>query len=233
MKNTEIEKEASKDNKDDKEKNILKDLKLRNRKEDKFRDKPSKERDGKLSTKSYRDREEKTRDRDIKHQKKHEDKKFYVKKDERENLKDRIEEKRSDSREERNFENQEDHNQFVIRRLEEKRGKSYEKMRQEKKRLLETKRQSIGGNIADCSSGKTKNEEFSKQHKKSDENYMNSVQKDKEQSEVRFNACKEYDYVKISRKKEKEEEELKATQNEVFIPESRFIFSFFIQRFFF
>ncbi|XP_033207112.1 regulator of nonsense transcripts 3A isoform X2 [Belonocnema kinseyi] len=219
LKNTEFAKEASKDKKYDKEKNVLKDLKLRNKKEDKFRDKPSKERDGKLSTKSYRDREEKTKDRDIKHHNKNEDKKFYAKKDERESFKDRMEERRSDSREERKFETKEDQNEFMDRKLVEKRGKSYEKMRQEKKRLSETKRQSIAGHVADCISEKTKKEDSSKQHKMSDENEMNDVQKDKEHNGVRCTVDKNYDYVKISMKKEKEEEKLKTIPDEVIIPQ--------------
>ena len=193
-----------------------------------------KERDGKLSTKSYRDREEKTKDRDIKHQKKHEERKFYGKKDERENLKDRMEEKLSnDLREERKFENKEDHKEFKDWKLEEKRGKSYEKMRQEKKRLSETKRQSIAGNAADHNSSKAKKEEFSKQLKKSEENDTSAGHKDKEQSEARCNADKEFDDVKTLRKKEKEGEKLKITQDEVHHLESRLILSFRIQQVFF
>ncbi|XP_011501641.1 PREDICTED: regulator of nonsense transcripts 3A [Ceratosolen solmsi marchali] len=130
-KDREINRE-NKENKDDKERMLLKDMKNRNKKDDRYRDKLSRDRDIKLSTKNFRDRDDRIKERDIKQNKKLEDKKFYIKKDERES---HLKDDRIYDKEEINYRD---------RKMEEKRGKSYEKMRQEKKRLAEIqKKQTI------------------------------------------------------------------------------------------
>ena len=223
MKNPDLEKEANKDkeNKDEKERSITRDLKLRNKKEDKFREKLFRDRDAKLTIKPYRDREEKTKYRDMKHQKKYEEKKFYGKKDERENFKERTEERRGALRDERKFENKDDHRDYRDRKIEEKRGKSYEKMRQEKKRLSETKRQSATENIEDNST-KGKQEEFLKQHKKSESTETNIMQKDTRPTEIRRSSEAKSDGIKHLKEKEMEEKP-KAVEDETSNLESRSI----------
>ncbi|OXU30196.1 hypothetical protein TSAR_008933, partial [Trichomalopsis sarcophagae] len=117
----------NKENKDDKEKTVHKDVKNRNKKEEKYRDKMG--RDIKVPAKNFR--EDRIKDKEVKQSKKHEDKKFYNKKDESHAKEDRVHEK-----EESAFHKE--------KKLEEKRGKSYEKMRLEKKRLAEIqKKQNI------------------------------------------------------------------------------------------
>jgi hypothetical protein len=122
------------ESKDDKERILQKDMKNRNKKDDRYRDKLSRDRDPKISTKSFRDRDDRVKERDIKQNKKPEDKKFYNKKDDRE----------SQLKEDRIYDKEE------VRecKIEEKRGKSYEKMRQDKKRLAETqKKQNIDSSL--------------------------------------------------------------------------------------
>lgn len=117
----------NKENKDDKEKTLQKDVKNRNKKEEKYRDKIG--RDVKVPAKNFR--EDRIKEKEVKQSKKHEDKKFYNKKDESHAKEDRAHDK-------------EETTSHKEKKLEEKRGKSYEKMRQEKKRLAETqKKQNI------------------------------------------------------------------------------------------
>ncbi|XP_015587422.1 regulator of nonsense transcripts 3B [Cephus cinctus] len=144
LKNPDAERETSKDNKenkDEKEKLSLKDLKNRNKRDERMREKLSRDRDSKTLAKGYRERDERNKDRDAsKHQRKHEEKKPYGRKDDRENPK---EDRRSEMKEDRKNEPKDDGKELRDRKAEEKRGKSYEKMRQEKKRLAEAKRQNV------------------------------------------------------------------------------------------
>ncbi|XP_046468712.1 regulator of nonsense transcripts 3A [Neodiprion pinetum] len=166
LKNPDLGKETSKETKetkDEKEKLSPKEGKSRNRKEEKQRDKPVRERDSKIPGKNFKDRE-------VKHQRRNEEKKSFIKKEERENSK---EDRRIDSKEERRNETREEDRESEVKdkRVEEKRGKSYEKMRQEKKRLAEAKRQNVETGSEPSNANKPKKEEresFSKKDKKSE-----------------------------------------------------------------
>ncbi|XP_076685709.1 UPF3 regulator of nonsense mediated mRNA decay isoform X2 [Andrena cerasifolii] len=166
LKNPDLDKEMYKDNKENKEeKDKLppKDIKNRVKKEDKLREKVPRDRDSKPITKGYRDRvEDRNKDRDMKHQKRHEDKKVYGRRDERDSIKD---DRRIDGKDDRKYDFKEDIKDSRERKIEEKRGKSYEKMRQEKKRLAETKKQNVEFNIDAESNTKSKSEEEGPQRK--------------------------------------------------------------------
>ncbi|XP_053980893.1 regulator of nonsense transcripts 3A [Hylaeus volcanicus] len=199
LKNPELDKETCKDNKENKEekdKLPSKDMKNRIKKEDKLREKISWDRDSKPITKAYRERlEDRNKDREIKHQRRHDDKKVYGRRDERDNIKD---DRRNDVKDDRKCDFKEDIKDFRERRIEERRGKSYEKMRQEKKRLAETKKQHLEFNI-DAESGiKLKNEEEDSQRKESQVDLYESI-KEKEES------IKNNDDIDSSTNKEKEE----------------------------
>lgn len=155
MKNPDLDRESSKDdkeNKDERDKLSPKDLKSRNKKDDKLREKSSRDRDTKPILKGYRDRvDERNKDREIK-QRRYDEKKLYGRRDEREGgVK---EDKRIDLRDDRRYEVKEGD-----RKVEEKRGKSYEKMRQEKKKLAETKKQMADANLSEASPKKVKEEQ--------------------------------------------------------------------------
>ncbi|XP_058801801.1 regulator of nonsense transcripts 3A isoform X2 [Phymastichus coffea] len=115
--------DLNKENKDDKERVIIKDFKNKNKKEDRYRDKMGRE--VKVPMKNYRDRDDRMKDREVKQTRKYEDKR-YNKKDDR------------DSHSKDDQPHEKDEISYKERKIEEKRGKSYEKMRQEKKRLVET-----------------------------------------------------------------------------------------------
>lgn len=144
LKNPDLDKEMCKDNKENKEerdKLSPKDLKNRIKKEDKLREKIPRDRDSKSITKGYRERvEDRNKDRELKHQRRHDDKKIYGRRDERDGIKD---DRRIDGKDDRKYDFKEDIKDFRDRKIEEKRGKSYEKMRQEKKRLAETKKHNV------------------------------------------------------------------------------------------
>lgn len=216
LKNPDSEREANKnkENKEEREKNISKDVKTRNKREDKFRDKLTRDRDGKLSAKSYRDREEKFKDRDMKYQKKHDERKLYGKKEERENFKERMDDRRSESRDERKFENREDNREFKERKAEEKKGKSYEKMRQEKRRLSETKKQNLVENNVEISVEKVKIDETPQDVKSAESNEQNPVEVDQTTLEGKDISEKESAIVKIPDKEEEKEEEPKFIPDE-------------------
>lgn len=152
LKNPDLDRESSKDdkeNKDDRDKLSPKDLKNRNKRDDKVREKSSRDRESKPIIKGYRERvDERNKDREIK-QRRYDEKKLYGRRDEREGVK---EDKRIDLRDDRRYETKED------RKVEEKRGKSYEKMRQEKKKLAETKKQMADANVSEASPKKVKEE---------------------------------------------------------------------------
>lgn len=165
MKNPDLDKEMCKDNKEnreEKDKLSPKDIKNRIKKEDKLRDKVPRDRDSKSITKGYRERiEDRNKDRDIKHQRRHEDKKIYGRRDERDGIKD---DRRFDGKDDRKYDFKEDTKDSRERKIEEKRGKSYEKMRQEKKRLAETKKQNVEFSVDTENSAKlrSEDEEFQK-----------------------------------------------------------------------
>ncbi|CAD6234120.1 GSCOCG00007572001-RA-CDS [Cotesia congregata] len=133
LKNPEIEREGNRENKENNDKEKISPKEVKNRKrEDMKRDKvlASRDRDPKPLGKSYRDREDKKHDRDNKPaNKKYEDKKPYRRDDYAKE--DRREAK--SSREESGFYQKD-------KSVEEKKGKSYEKMRQEKRRAAEAKK---------------------------------------------------------------------------------------------
>ncbi|CAK9833812.1 Regulator of nonsense transcripts 3A [Anthophora retusa] len=157
LKNPDLDKEMCKDNKENREerdKLSPKDIKNRIKKDDKLREKIPRDRDSKSITKGYRERiEDANKDRDIKHQRRHEDKKIYGRRDERDGMRD-----------DRKYDFKEDVKDSRERKIEEKRGKSYEKMRQEKKRLAETKKQIVEPIVDSESTAKSKkeDEEFQK-----------------------------------------------------------------------
>ncbi|XP_011138079.1 regulator of nonsense transcripts 3A isoform X2 [Harpegnathos saltator] len=154
LKNPDLDRESSKDdkeNKDERDKLSPKDLKNRTKRDDKVREKSSRDRETKPILKGYRD--ERNKDRDLK-QRRYDEKKLYGRRDDREGVK---EDKRIDLRDERKYEAKED------RKVEEKRGKSYEKMRQEKKKLAETKKQMADANVSEASPKKTREEHDSVQ----------------------------------------------------------------------
>lgn len=152
LRNPDLDKESSRDdkeNKEDKDKFSSKDLKNRNKRDEKIREKSSRDRESKSIVKGYKERiDERNKDREIK-QKRYDDKKFYGRRDDREYVK---EERRNDLKDDRRYETRED------RKVEEKRGKSYEKMRQEKKKLAETKKHMIDANVSNVSPKKMKEE---------------------------------------------------------------------------
>ncbi|CAK9807173.1 Regulator of nonsense transcripts 3A [Anthophora plagiata] len=157
LKNPDLDKEMCKDNKENREerdKLSPKDIKNRIKKDDKLREKIPRDRDSKSITKGYRERiEDANKDRDIKHQRRHEDKKIYGRRDERDGMRD-----------DRKYDFKEDVKDSRERKIEEKRGKSYEKMRQEKKRLAETKKQIVEPTVDSENTAKSKkeDEEFQK-----------------------------------------------------------------------
>ncbi|XP_076661537.1 UPF3 regulator of nonsense mediated mRNA decay [Halictus rubicundus] len=169
LKNPDLDKEICRDNKENKEereKLSPKDIKNRIKKDDKLREKTSRDRDrdSKPITKGYRDRvEDRNKDqRDLKHQRRHDDKKVYGRRDERDTIKD---DRRNDGKDDRKCDYKEDIKDCREIKIEEKRGKSYEKMRQEKKRLAETKKQNVEFNIDNEGSAKLRSEEDDSQRK--------------------------------------------------------------------
>lgn len=150
LKNPDMERESNRDdkeNKDDRDKLSPKDPKNRSKRDDKVREKSTRDRETKPIIKGYRDRvDERNKDREIK-QRRYDEKKLYGRRDE--SGKD---DKRIDLKDDRRYEVKED------RKVEEKRGKSYEKMRQEKKKLAETKKQMADANVSEASPKKVKEE---------------------------------------------------------------------------
>ncbi|XP_014213446.1 regulator of nonsense transcripts 3A [Copidosoma floridanum] len=123
-KEREKDRETNREIRDEKDRPFQKELKNRNKKEEKYKDKSMRDRDAKPLGKNYRDRDERAKERETKHNKKQEDRKFHHKTDDH----------GSYAKDDRNNEKEDNYKE---RKLEEKRGKSYEKMRQEKKRLVE------------------------------------------------------------------------------------------------
>ncbi|XP_006612476.1 regulator of nonsense transcripts 3A-like [Apis dorsata] len=199
LKNQDLDKEMCKDNKEnreEKDKFSPKDIKNRIKKDDKLRDKISRDRDSKSITKGYRERiEDRNKDKDIKHQRRHEDKKIYGRRDERDGIKD---DRRFDGKDDRKYDFKEDIKDSRERKIEEKRGKSYEKMRQEKKRLAETKKQNVDFNVDTENNVKLRceDEEFQKK-----EFQVDSYENIKENEE----SIDDKEDIKNSKEKEKQE----------------------------
>ncbi|KAF7400734.1 hypothetical protein HZH66_005918 [Vespula vulgaris] len=122
LKNPDLDKETNKDNKenkDERDKASPKDLKNRNKRDEKLREKVPRDRDLKPLTKGYRERmDDRNKDRDIKHQRRHEDKKLYGRRDDRDFLK---EDRKNDVRDDRKYDIKEDLKECKERRIEEKR----------------------------------------------------------------------------------------------------------------
>ncbi|XP_034189508.1 UPF3 regulator of nonsense mediated mRNA decay isoform X2 [Osmia lignaria lignaria] len=200
LKNPDLDKEMCKDNKENKEerdKLSPKDLKNRIKKEDKLREKIPRDRDSKSITKGYRERiEDRNKDREIKHQRRHEDKKLYGRRDERDGIKD---DRRIDGND-RKYDFKEDIKDFRDRKIEEKRGKSYEKMRQEKKRLAETKKQNVEFNVDMESSIKSRIEDEDFPRKES--------QVDLHENKDRGGSVSDTEVTKIREKQENNENKL-------------------------
>ncbi|XP_012540371.1 regulator of nonsense transcripts 3A isoform X2 [Monomorium pharaonis] len=166
LRNPDLDKESSKDDKENKEerdKLSPKELKNRSRKDDKIREKPMRDREIKPIIKGYRERvDDRNKEREIK-QRRYDEKKPYGRCDDRE-------ERRLDFRDDRRYEIKEEFRDSRDRKVEERRGKSYEKMRQEKKKLAETKKQIADANGDDTNSKKAKEEHDIVQERKNESN---------------------------------------------------------------
>jgi len=154
LRNPDLDKESSKDdkeNKDERDKLSPKELKNRNKRDEKIREKSMRDREIKPIIKGYRERiDDRNKEREIK-QRRYDEKKPYGRRDERE-------ERRIDLRDDRRYEMKEEFREPRERKVEERRGKSYEKMRQEKKKLAETKKQIADVNGDDTNPKKAKEE---------------------------------------------------------------------------
>lgn len=184
----------NKENREEKDKLSPKDIKNRIKKDDKLREKVPRDRDVKTITKGYRDRiEDRNKNKDIKHQRRHEDKKLYGRRDERDDIKD---DRRPDAKD-RKYDFKDDIRDSRERKIEEKRGKSYEKMRQEKKRLAETKKQNVECSVdAENSAKPSENDESHKREPQADL-YENIKEREESMSDK--------DDTEISKGKEKQE----------------------------
>lgn len=149
-----MDKESSRDDKENKEerdKLSPKELKNRNKRDEKVREKSMRDREIKPIIKGYRERvDDRNKEREIK-QRRYEEKKPYGRRDDRED-------RRIDLRDDRRYEIKEEFKESRDRKMEERRGKSYEKMRQEKKKLAETKKQIADANGDDTNAKKPKEE---------------------------------------------------------------------------
>lgn len=187
-----MDKELSRDDKENKEerdKFALKDLKNRNKRDEKVREKPSRDREVKPITKAYRERiDDRTKDREIK-QRRYDEKKLYGRREERENVR---EEKRLDLKDDRRYEAKEEFRESKERKVEEKRGKSYEKMRQEKKKLAETKKLIADASEEGASPKKVKETPDSVQEK-DDESNKETVYDVDDLKHTRDNECAQHD----------------------------------------
>ncbi|XP_018340910.1 PREDICTED: regulator of nonsense transcripts 3B-like isoform X2 [Trachymyrmex septentrionalis] len=154
LRNPDLDKELSKDDKENKEerdKLSPKELKNKNKRDEKIREKSTRDREIKPIIKGYRDRvDDRNKEREIK-QRRYDEKKPYGRRDDRED-------RRIELRDDRRYEMKEDFRESRDRKVEERRGKSYEKMRQEKKKLAETKKQIADANGDDTTSKKVKEE---------------------------------------------------------------------------
>jgi len=187
LRNPDLDKELNKDDKENKEerdKLSPKELKNKNKRDEKIRDKSTRDREIKPIIKGYRDRvDDRNKEREIK-QRRYEEKKPYGRRDERED-------RRIELRDDRRYEMKEDFRESRDRKVEERRGKSYEKMRQEKKKLAETKKQIADANGDDTTSKKAK-EEHDTVPEKENENSKESVYNGDDLSHSKDNECEQH-----------------------------------------
>ncbi|RLU17544.1 hypothetical protein DMN91_009779 [Ooceraea biroi] len=192
LKNPDLDKELSKDDKENKEerdKFSLKDLKNRNKRDDKVKEKSSRDREIKPIAKGYRERvDDRNKDREIK-QRRYDEKKLYGRRDERENVR---EERRLDLKDDRRYETKEEFREPREKKMEEKRGKSYEKMRQEKKKLAETKKLIADANEEGASPKKVKEVQEASVQEKEGESSKEPIYNGDELKHARDNECAQH-----------------------------------------
>ncbi|KAL6265178.1 hypothetical protein P5V15_005263 [Pogonomyrmex californicus] len=156
LRNPDLDKDSGKDDKENKEerdKLSPKEMKNRNKRDEKIREKSMRDREIKPVIKGYRERiDDRNKEREIK-PRRYDEKKPYGRHE-----RDVREERRIDLRDDRRYEMKEEFRESRDRKMEERRGKSYEKMRQEKKKLAETKKQIAEANEEDMNSKKIKEE---------------------------------------------------------------------------
>lgn len=158
-------------------------MKNRNKRDEKIREKSTREREIKPIIKGYRERiDDRNKEREIK-QRRYDDKKPYGRRDERED-------RRIDLRDDRRYEIKEEFRESRDRKVEERRGKSYEKMRQEKKKLAETKKQIADANGDDTNPKKAKEEHENVQERES-ENGRESVYNGDDLRHTKDNECEQ------------------------------------------
>ncbi|XP_072767746.1 uncharacterized protein Upf3 isoform X2 [Anoplolepis gracilipes] len=189
LRNPDLDKDSNKDDKENKEerdKLSPKELKNRHKRDDKVREKLSRDREIKPIIKGYRERID-DRNKEMKHRR-YDEKRPYVRRDDREGVR---EERRLDLKDDRRYETKEEFRESRDRKVEERHGKSYEKMRQEKKKLAETKKQIVDVNGDNANSKKTK-EEYDVREKE-DENGKESVRKEDEFKHAGDNECAQRD----------------------------------------
>lgn len=119
----------------------------------------------------------------------YDEKRPYGRRDDREGVR---EERRLDLKDDRRYETKEEFRESRDRKIEERRGKSYEKMRQEKKKLAETKKQIVDVNGDDANSKKVK-EEYDVVREKEDGIGKESVRKEDEFTPAGDNECAQRD----------------------------------------
>lgn len=184
LRNPDLDKDSSKDDKENKEerdKLSPKELKNRNKRDEKIREKSTREREIKPIIKGYRERvDDRNKEREIK-QRRYDDKKPYGRRDERED-------RRIDLRDDRRYEIKEEFRESRDRKVEERRGKSYEKMRQEKKKLAETKKQIADANGDDTKKAKEEHENI---QERESENGKESVYNGDDLRHAKDNECEQ------------------------------------------
>ncbi|XP_071628664.1 uncharacterized protein Upf3 isoform X2 [Temnothorax longispinosus] len=185
LRNPDLDKESSKDDKENKEerdKLSPKELKNRTKRDEKIREKSMRDRETKPIIKGYRERvDDRNKEREIK-QRRYDEKKPYGRRDERE-------ERRIDLRDDRRYEMKEEFREPRDRKVEERRGKSYEKMRQEKKKLAETKKQIADANGDDNTNSKKAKEEHDIVQEKETGNGKESVYNGDDLRHAKDNEC--------------------------------------------
>ncbi|KAL6449332.1 hypothetical protein ACFW04_000740 [Cataglyphis niger] len=192
LRNPDLDKESSKDdkeNKEEREKLSPKELKNRHKRDEKIREKLSRDREIKPIIKGYRDRID-DRNKEMKHRR-YDEKRPYGRRDDRENVR---EERRLDLKDDRRYEAKEEFRESRDRKMEERRGKSYEKMRQEKKKLAETKKQIVDINGDNASSKKIK-EEYDVVREKEDGSCKESIHKEDEFKHAEDTVCTQHNTV--------------------------------------
>ncbi|XP_012284926.1 regulator of nonsense transcripts 3A isoform X2 [Orussus abietinus] len=143
LKNPDQEKDTSmKESKEDKDEKVSpKDTKIRNKREDKVREKLPRDRDIKPLVKGYRERDDRNKEREMKQHRKHDEKKPYGRKEERDNLRD---DRKMELKEERKVEPKDENKEFKERRVEEKReGNNGTKPKKDDRDLVQRKEKKV------------------------------------------------------------------------------------------